>query len=224
MLEKRSYWQQETKKFTWKHARILLIAEEINRDRNIRSVLDLGAGEALLHRLLDPRISYRGLDIAGEKDGTRAYPPVDYYDFDHLDSNAEVAGSPYDCVVISGLLEYLENWEQLITMAREKWLKPGGVCLVSFINTKGYRENAPVKDHPMWKHKFMLPQILRDLERLGLKVEKVYPIFWGSKSWLRPLIKFWAEVAWELDKVLSMDRTWVSQFLLITRANTNYEK
>lgn len=224
MMEKRSYWQQETKKFSWKHARILLIAEEIIKDKNIHSVLDLGAGEALLYRLLPTRIHYRGLDIAGEKNSASAIPPVDYFDFDHLDDNPEVTGIPYDCVVISGLLEYLDDWESVLKIAASKWLKPGGKCLISFINTEGYQLNSPVKDHPMWKQKFKLPQILKDLDRLGFVVDKVYPIFWGSKSWLRPVIRLWADIAWDLGRVSSMDQSWVSQYLFVARSAKNDQK
>ena len=61
-------------------------------------------------------------------------------------------GIPYDCVVISGLLEYLVHWEKIIEKVKTKWLKPGGVCLVSFINSSGYQQNAPVKGaSPMGK-------------------------------------------------------------------------
>jgi len=224
MQEKRTYWQQETKKFTWKHARILLIAETINHDPGIHSVLDLGAGEALLSRLLDPRITYHGLDIAGDKTGSNQKQVVDYYDFDHLEKNKEIEGIPYDCIVISGLLEYLQDWEGTLAFAISRWLKPGGVCLVSFINAAGYQQNAPVKNHPMWRHKFTLPIILNDLEAHKLAVQKVYPIFWGSKSWLKPLIKLWAEFAIKNNRLLSMDRSWVSQYLFVTRSNLGNEK
>ena len=223
MQDKRNYWQAETKKFTWKHARILLIAEEINRNPSIHSVLDLGAGEALLYRLLDKRITYRGLDIAGNKGVGNKNPPVDYFDFDNMDAGEEVIGIPYDCVVISGLLEYLVHWEKIIEKVKTKWLKPGGVCLVSFINSSGYQQNAPVKGHPQWVNKFRLMTILTDLDRLGFDIEKIYPIFWGSKSWLRPLIRLWADYSTARNNYMSMDKTWVSQYLCITHSRQENE-
>lgn len=224
MQEKRDYWREETKKFTWKHARILLIAEEINHNPEIGSVLDLGAGEALLYRLLDQRIIYRGLDIAGEKGGAKNNPPVDFFDFDHLNDSEKVPGIPYDCVVISGLLEYLLNWEEVIENVTKKWLKPGGVCLVSFINSSSYQQNVLVKEHPQWKNKFQLRELLKDLDRLGLHVDTVYPIFWGSKSWLRPVIRAWTSFAVSRKNFLSMDRSWVSQYLFRTHTSKPNEE
>jgi SAM-dependent methyltransferase len=224
MQDKRNYWLEETKKFTWKHARILLIAEEINHNPDIQSVLDLGAGEALLFRLLDPRIKYRGLDIAGEKGGSNSQPPVDFFDFDNLAIGEDVRGIPYDCVVISGLLEYLDNWEELIEKVINEWLKPGGVCLVSFINSSSYEHNALVKEHPQWRNKFQLKTILIDLERLGLRIDVVFPIFWGSKSWLRPVIRLWASYAISRKNFLTMDKSWVRQYLCLTHSIKTYEK
>ena len=223
MQDKINYWQEETKKYTWKHARILLIADEINHNRSVHSVLDLGAGEALLFRLLDQRIAYRGLDIAGEKNGALKIPPVDYFDFDHMDGNVEIPGIPYDCVVISGLLEYLENWEDVVLQVHKKWLKPGGLCLVSFINSSGYQKNAPVKGHPKWIHKFNLPGVLEKLDGMGFEVERVYPIFWGSKRWLKPVIRLWAEFAVSQRDFLLLDKPWVSQYLLRTVSKTSNE-
>jgi|WetSurMetagenome_2_1015567.scaffolds.fasta_scaffold52660_3 2-polyprenyl-3-methyl-5-hydroxy-6-metoxy-1,4-benzoquinol methylase len=224
MQDKRQYWQEETKKFTWKHARILLIAEEINHNHDIQSVLDLGAGEALLFRLLDDRINYRGLDIAGEKGGAKSFPPVDFFDFDHLTDGEKVQDIPFDCVVISGLLEYLENWEELLEKVTKEWLKPGGMCFISFINSISYEHNALVKEHPQWRNKFQLRTILSDLDRLGLKVDIVFPIFWGSKSWLRPVIRLWASFANSRNSFISMDKSWVRQYLCLTHSAKTDEK
>lgn len=217
MNEKSNYWREETKKFTWKHARISLIAEYINR-HDIHSVLDLGAGEGHLYGMLDHRVKYRGLDIAGEKEGAVRTPQIDFFDFDDISEVTELAEIPFDCVVISGLLEYLEHWELLMKIVNQKWLKPGGICLVSFINSKKYDRDKLLKEHPQWKNRFTFAQIIFDLDRFGFRIDHVYPLFWGSHTIFLPITRLWAQLAKSGDDFSILDNSFVSQYLFITHS------
>ena len=124
--------------------------------------------------------------------------------------------APYDIIVISGLLEYLDNWTEFIQHVTKHWLIEGGVCIVSFTNRKGY-EKAPVKEHNKWNNILSLPEIIESLSAINLEVEKIYPLLWGNKHWSLPFVK---TLSWLADKVqhrLWLNQFWVSQFLCITR-------
>jgi len=212
MESKLRYWEKESPKYNWPHARLLLIAEIIRRAPAGTSVLDLGAGQALLSRLIGPSYPYRALDIVGS---TTEEPRVEVCDFDYIE-HFHLSGTPYEIVVASGLLEYLENWKSFLRHVVTHWLSPSGLLIISFTNGRGYPK-APVLKHPAWKNMFSLPQILNEMVELGLTVECVYPLFWGNKRWGLPLVKALSALAIRRENFLYLDRPWVSQFLCIAR-------
>lgn len=216
MESKLRYWEKESPKYNWPHARLLLIAEIIQRAPAGTSVLDLGAGKALLARLIGPSYPYRGLDIVGE---TASEPSVEACDFDHLE-HFHLSGTPYDIVVASGLLEYLENWKSFLRHVTAHWLSPNGLLITSVTNARAYPK-APILKHPAWKNMFSLPQILNEMAELDLSVEGVYPLLWGNKRWGLPLVKALSALAMRQANFLYLDRPWVSQFLLLARPKHN---
>lgn len=212
MTQKKRYWEQETLKYNWPHARMQLIAETIRQSPSGSSVLDLGAGKALLAHLIGPSYRYLGLDLVGE---TGERPRVDACDFDHLEQ-FHLSGAPYDIIVASGLLEYLEDWRGLLSHAINHWLAFYGIVLVSFTNARGYNK-GPFNKHPEWRNMLSLPEILEELTNLKLTVEVVYPMLWGNKRWGLPFVK---ALAAHNGNFLRLDRPWVSQFLCVVRPHS----
>jgi cyclopropane fatty-acyl-phospholipid synthase-like methyltransferase len=209
---KQHYWEEETLKYNWPHARLLLIAEAILHSSPGSSVLDLGAGKALLARLIGTSYRYLGLDIVG---GTDADVRVEACDFDNLEQ-FHFQGGPFDIAVASGLLEYLNDWRGFLRNVTANWLSRQGLLLVSFTNMRGYRK-APVQKHPEWKNVLTLPEILKELDTLDLVVERVYPLLWGNKRVGLPFVKALAALATQSRNFQMLDRPWVSQFLCIAR-------
>lgn len=210
MDSKQRYWQRETLKYNWPHARMLLIAEIIRQAPPGTSVLDLGAGRALLAHLIGPAYRYLGLDIAGE---AVSQARVEFCDFDHLEQ-FQPDGAPFDIVVASGLLEYLQDWRGFLRHVTEGWLAATGTLLVSFTNARGY-QIAPVQKHPEWKNLLTLPEILKELDLLGLDVKQVYPLLWGNRRWGLPLVKTLAALNLRRRNFIRLDRRWVSQYLCV---------
>jgi hypothetical protein len=213
--KKRIYWEQETLKYNWAHARMRLVAETIKSYPSSTSVLDLGAGKALLAHMLGPSYSYYGLDIVGNASKELSWPIVKACDFENI-SQITLPDVPYDIIVISGLLEYLDNWAEFLHYVTKHWLSEGGICIVSFTNRKGY-EKAPVKEHNKWNNILSLPEIIEDLSIMDLEIERIYPLLWGNKLWGLPIVKTLSWLADKMQHKLLLDQFWVSQFLCITR-------
>lgn len=211
--QKKLYWEEETLKYNWAHARLRLIAEMIRRYPPGTSILDLGAGKALLAHMIGPSYRYHGLDIVGNIAGEAGWPQVEACDFDEA-SQITLPDSPYDVVVISGLLEYLEDWPIFLHYAIKQWLSMDGVCLVSFTNKKGY-QSSPVKSHPEWKSVVSLHEIIEFLASNNMTMEKIYPLLWGNKYWSLPVVRILSWLADQKGQFLWLDRSWVSQFLCI---------
>ena len=182
MDSKETYWHGEAPKYHWAHARLRLIAERIRADAGIRSVLDVGAGSGTLAHLLGRDIRYLGLDITGHKDADDAWPPIRFCDFDRAESLTAAIDGFYDAAVISGLLEYLQDWRGLLRTVIEKALRPGGLLLVSAIYDRFYAA-FPVKRHPQWRNRFVPDDLRAALKDLDLRLEITYPMWAGGYPW-----------------------------------------
>jgi|APSaa5957512622_1039677.scaffolds.fasta_scaffold27203_2 hypothetical protein len=218
--QKRIYWEQETLKYNWSHARMRLVAETIKDYPTGTSVLDLGAGKALLAHLLGPSYPYYGLDIVGNKSQKLSWPIVRACDFENI-SQVELPNAPYDIIVISGLLEYLDNWAEFLQYVTTHWLSEGGICIVSFTNRKGY-EKAPIQEHNKWNNILSLPEIIEGLLSLNLRIEKIFPLLWGNKYWSLPIVKILSWFSDQSGHKLWLDQFWISQFLCITRQRNDF--
>ena len=213
--QKRLYWEQETLKYNWMHARLQLIAGMIRRYPTGTSILDLGAGKALLAHMIGPAYPYHGLDIVGSVAEEDSWPQVEACDFDDV-VQIELPDAPYDVIVVSGLLEYLNDWPEFLNHAIEHWLSNDGVCFVSFTNKRGY-QNSPMQHHPEWKSVVALHEIIEYLSANNMKIEKIYPLLWGNKYWSLPVVKTLSWFADRTGQLLWLDRSWVSQFLCVLR-------
>jgi len=186
MDSKESYWQGEAPKYHWAHARLRLIADQIRADAGIRSVLDVGAGSGTLAHLLGRDLRYLGLDITGRKDADDSWPPVRFCDFDRAESLTAAIDGVYDAAVISGILEYLQDWRGLLRTVTQSALRPGGLLLVSAIYDRFYA-TFPVKRHPQWRNRFVPDDLRYALKDLGLRLEVTYPMWAGGYPWTASL-------------------------------------
>ncbi len=213
--DKKIYWKKETLKYNWAHARMQLVAEEIQNHPLGTSVLDLGAGKALLAHLLGPSYSYLGLDIVGSESEKLDWPIVRACDFENF-SEIELPEAPYNIIVVSGLLEYLDNWSEFLRYVTKHWLSEEGICIASFTNRRGY-ERAPVKGHKKWNNILSLPEIIEALSALDLEIERIYPLLWGNKHWTLTFVKTLSWLAYKTQHKLWLNQFWISQFLCIIR-------
>jgi len=182
MNRKESYWHEEAPKYHWAHARMRLIAGTIRGDASIHSVLDVGAGSGTLAGLLGRGIRYLGLDITGSRKPDDGWPPVRFCDFDKVDSLSAVIDGLYDAVVISGVLEYLQDWRGLFRAVTGKALRPGGLLLVSAIYFPFY-DTFPIKGHPAWINHFTPADLHAAISDNGLRLDATYPMWTGGYPW-----------------------------------------
>lgn len=191
MNQKESYWHSEAPKYHWAHARMRLIAETLRNDASIRSVLDVGAGSGTLAHLLGRELRYLGLDITGRKEPDDEWPPIRFCDFDKTDSLSALIDDPFDAVVISGVLEYLQDWRALLRTVTEQTLRPGGLLLVSAIHFPFYN-TFPVKRHPAWINRFVPADLRAAIADNGLRLDATYPMWPGGYPWTAALSRAFA--------------------------------
>lgn len=100
---KRDFWIKENRKHVPAHYRLQKSARIINgiAGGQPRDLLDVGCGPATLGRLLEPNISYHGIDIAIHD------PAPNLIETDILKQPIRFAGQRFDIVAALGLFEYV---------------------------------------------------------------------------------------------------------------------
>lgn len=191
MNKKEIYWHAESPKYHWAHARMKLIAETIQSDASIQSVLDVGAGSGTLAHLLGRNLRYLGLDITGRKELDDMWPVIRFCDFDRVEAFNVLIEHPFDAVVISGVLEYLQDWRGFFQTSVHEGLRPGGRLLVSAIDTRFY-ETFPVKRHPAWINRFIPADLRSAIADNGLRLDMTYPMWTGGHPWTSSLSRLFA--------------------------------
>jgi SAM-dependent methyltransferase len=102
-IYKRDFWIKENRKHVPAHYRLQKSARIINgiAGGQPRDLLDVGCGPATLGRLLEPNISYHGIDIAiGD-------PAPNLIETDILKQPIRFADQRFDIVAALGLFEYV---------------------------------------------------------------------------------------------------------------------
>jgi len=102
-IYKRDFWIKENRKHVPAHYRLRKSARIINgiAGGHPRDLLDVGCGPATLGRLLEPNISYHGIDIAIHD------PAPNLIETDILKQPIRFAGQRFDIVAALGLFEYV---------------------------------------------------------------------------------------------------------------------
>ncbi|MBI5934914.1 MAG: class I SAM-dependent methyltransferase [Chloroflexi bacterium] len=217
MNQKETYWHDEAPKYHWAHSRLKLIAETIRGDASVTSVLDVGAGSGTLAHLLGRGVRYLGLDITGRKEPVDAWPPIRFCDFDDAESFSSLLDQPFDAVVISGVLEYLQDWRGILRLAATKAVKPNGLFLVSAIYDPFYA-TFPMKRHPAWINRFVPADIRAALAENNLRLDATYPMWAGGYPWTASLSR---ALAGRGNSVHPRWMHWlgVNQFLFVCHRN-----
>lgn len=190
-----------------------LIAETLRSDASVHSVLDVGAGQGTLAHLLGRDVRYLGLDITGRKEPDDQWPPIRFCDFDKMDSLSALIDRPFDAVVVSGVLEYLQDWRALLRAVTEQAIRPGGMLIVSAIYFRFY-ETFPVKRHPAWINHFAPADLHAAFAENHLRLDATYPLWMGGYPWMAALSRAFAR------RGLSAHPKWiywlgVNQFLFV---------
>ena len=215
--EKENYWARETLKYKSSHARLSIISRTVtNLPGTQKTLLDIGAGPGTLGTLLPKNIAYTGLDITGSADHSAG---VKYCDFDQVSNQTKIDGNPFDIVVISGVLEYLANWEHFTEIVKENWLMDQGYLFVSFINKQFYNKYPNVLPHPKWKTLFDLPDVMKWTESSKLNIINIYPLFKGTNTLTNPLSNLMRWSASKPSKISKLEKSWISQYLFFLQRN-----
>lgn len=196
MNQKETYWHEEAPKYHWTHARLRLIAESIQGDASIRSVLDVGAGSGTLARLLGRDLCYLGLDITGRKEPDDQWPQIRFCDFDDAGSFSALLDQPFDAVIISGVLEYLKDWRGILRIAARQGLAANGKLLVSAIYDPFYA-TFPIKRHPAWINRFVPADLRAAIAENNLRLDATYPMWAGGYPWTAAFSRALSRRGWD---------------------------
>lgn len=173
----RDYWEQKSVAYDCLHDRLWVMLREVTRLQP-RSLLDVGcaAGEvarAVLARC--PGIDYYGCDISHAAVAKLGRPNVVQCDLNH--TGVPFANRRFDCVVASGICEYVRNQGAFLRQLAER-LVPGGHLIVSYVNTghiaRRWRRflGKRSRDNATWQALVSLPQFETLLANAGLTVQR----------------------------------------------------
>jgi cyclopropane fatty-acyl-phospholipid synthase-like methyltransferase len=131
----REFWITENRQYTEGNFRLRKCARLLNEFAAGRQcdLLDIGCGPATLRRLVDPNISYRGIDIALHEKA----PYLREVDF--VKTPLAFDGMRFDLIVALGVFEYMGAHQDEKFAEIRKLLKPGGKFILSYINFRHVR-------------------------------------------------------------------------------------
>jgi len=134
-LANRDYWERGTFKYDCLHDRLLCVLEQL-RAVEPASVLDIGCGTGELARAMGeqiPRTVYFGCDISQSAVDRLASDRVVRCDLNA--GELAFVGHAFDCVVASGICEYVDDLHALLTDIHQR-LAEGGTLIVSYVNRR----------------------------------------------------------------------------------------
>lgn len=106
-------------------------------------IADLGCGPAMIYQ--GTNVDVTGVDFSESaiREAQKNYPQGSFFVAEATDT--KLPNSEFDAVVMFGLLDYFEDWTEVLTEAR-RILKPGGIMLATLLN--GYKG----RDWTRYKH------------------------------------------------------------------------
>jgi SAM-dependent methyltransferase len=185
-LYKKDFWKEENLKYSRPHYRMEKAARLINRLARGHEcmLLDVGCGPATLRSLLDPNISYHGIDIA-----IHDLAP-DLIESDFLEEPIQFGGQHFDIVVAQGVFEYLGKFQSQKFAEIAQLLVPGGRFIVSYVNFGHHRRDI------YWPYSNVQP--FNDFRRTVAEHFKVVRYFPTSYNWNH------SEPGWPLVRSVNM--------------------
>ena len=182
VYHKKDFWIEENQKYARPHFRMEKAARIINRIAGGRScdLLDVGCGPATLARLLDPNISYHGIDIAIHE------PAPNLREVDIVENPITFAEMSFDIVIAQGLFEYLGNRQGEKFAEIAKIVRPDGTFLTSYVNFGHHQRQV------YWPYSNVQPITdFRDSLARDFVIRKWFPVAynWGHSEPNRPVVK-----------------------------------
>ncbi len=147
----RRVWEKESAHYDVFHRRlrkIVELAEGIGGSR----LLDIGCSAGTVGAALSPAWTYHGCDVSESavRSARRGWlVPAD------LERGIPLFDEqPYDVIVCSGILEYIERPEAILRELQRR-LRPGGHLIVSYFNMRHVsRRPGAAYRHPLWRNDF----------------------------------------------------------------------
>lgn len=165
---KKDFWVNENLRYVEPHFRMRKCAKLVNG--LIRGVecdlLDVGCGPATLHQLLDPHITYYGIDIAIQE------PASCLLETDFLESRIAFKDLRFDIVVACGVFEYVGRHQLQKFAEIRQILKDNGRFVMSYINFGHFRRHLSANYNNI--------QSIEDLsDALGrvFRIERCVPVY-----------------------------------------------
>src|SRR5258708_15104422 len=180
----KNYWIVENAQYAEPSFRLRKCARLVNELAKDRTwtLLDVGCGPAALRELLDPNITYYGLDIA-------IHNPASYLrEVDFARNRIAFDQERFDFVVGMGVFEYMGERQKLKLQEISELLTDDGIFIMSYINFGHFRG----KVWPNYNNVQRIEEMTRGVEEV-FKVERRFPAshHWRQKqpgrNSLRPL-------------------------------------
>lgn len=180
-------WEAQTHRYTMLHVRLQLVLRAVLAAKPA-SVFEFGCGVGVLRAELLRRIPglvYHGCDVSQSAVDALADPNVV-----RVDLNAEpvpFAGMTFDCVVGSGIFEYVADVPKTFAEVRAR-MRPGGTFVVSYFNMRHlYRRYVRMRGgqpfrHPTWVNDYSLAEFRRVLEDAGFRLRDEIPSNLGLRG------------------------------------------
>lgn len=128
----REYWNGRSPEFADVHPRLRLIGRLVAALSDVRDVLDVGCGPAVMRTVLPPQLEYFGVDIAPSVIEALGDPA--HFAVADLDASPRPFGERrFDLLLCSGVFEYVNDVRGFMAMLDAKAV-PGGHLILSFTN------------------------------------------------------------------------------------------
>lgn len=164
----RRRWEQESTHYDVLHRRLRRIVDLAEEAGGAR-LLDVGCSAGTVGAALSPRWTYHGCDVSETAvrtarrgwlvpaDLERGVPAFD--------------GEPYDVVVCSGILEYLEDPAAVLRELAER-VGTDGRLIVSYFNMRHVSRGPDAFRHPLWRNDFTPAEFRSLVESAGWRIER----------------------------------------------------
>ncbi|MHC4932304.1 MAG: class I SAM-dependent methyltransferase [Planctomycetota bacterium] len=152
-------------------------------------LLDIGAGPGVLARMLDLQRGYVGLDQYEQALDAATGLDLRRWSWDDSACTALVEDDPFDLVVASGFLEYIESRAAFLRRVREA-LRPGGIFFTSMICDRYWprrwrRFLGRESRHACWKRIAAPPEMDALFRDAGFEAISATPVVRVRGEWPR---------------------------------------
>lgn len=208
-------WATDGAAYDVPHLRLRLVAQAVAGLAPSR-VLDVGCGRGTLRTLL-PGIAYEGCDFA-PPDGT---PPFPYHRCDFNREPLPEALRDLECVVCSGILEYVADLPGFLRMLRAR-IRPGGSLVATYFNMnhvsriRARLAGRALPAHPDWKGMHSPRAVASMIGAAGFRVGRTIPV--GGSLRPSPPVSGTVDEPARLRPLRPWSRLTAHQFLYVAAA------